>query len=185
MMSGKIYTKTGDDGTTGLFGGKRVEKYSMRVESYGTIDELNSYIGLILTKIDNEEFKKTLSKLNNLLLIAGSDLATPLVQNEKINIERINAGDIEWLEEKIDEYTIQMPQLKFFILSGGTELSALLHIARTVCRRAERHLVELATNEDLGDFVLMFFNRLSDFLFTAARYANFIAGVEDVKWIGR
>ena len=181
----KIYTKTGDDGTTGLFGGKRVKKFSVRVEAYGTIDELNAYIGLILTKELDDELRKTLEKLNNLLFIAGSDAATPPDKDSSVNIERINREDIIWLEEKIDRYTDKLPEINYFILGGGTEVSALLHVARTVCRRAERRLVQLAESEDTGEYLVKFFNRLSDFFFTAARYANFIAGINDVKWSGR
>ena len=128
---------------------------------------------------------ETIRKLNNLLFIAGADLATPLDNKSKIQIDRINEDDVNWLETKIDEYTALLPEIKFFILSGGTETAAFLHVARTVCRRAERRLVELAASEDLGDNIVKFFNRLSDFLFTAARYANFIAGVEETKWTGR
>jgi cob(I)alamin adenosyltransferase len=184
-MAGKIYTKTGDDGTTGLFGGQRVEKYSQRVEVYGTIDELNAYIGLLFVKIKDQELGQSLKKLNNLLFIAGTDLATPIDKKQKIKIDRINAEDITWLEEKIDEYTLRLPEIKYFILSGGTETAALLHIARTICRRVERQMVLLASNENLGEWVIRFFNRLSDFLFIAARYADFIAGAEEVKWTGR
>ncbi len=184
-MAGKIYTKTGDDGSTGLLGGVRVKKYSLRVEVYGTVDELNAYIGLLLVKIDDKKLMETIRKLNNLLFIAGADLATPLDNKSKIQIDRINEDDVNWLETKIDEYTALLPEIKFFILSGGTETAAFLHVARTVCRRAERRLVELAASEDLGDNIVKFFNRLSDFLFTAARYANFIAGVEETKWTGR
>ncbi len=181
----KIYTKTGDKGTTGLLGGKRIEKHSIRVESYGTIDELNAYIGLILTKQLDKEVKDTLTRLNNLLFIAGSDVATPLNQEQKVKIDRINNDDIVWLEQKIDEYTSQLPEINHFILSGGCETAALIHIARTVCRRAERRLTELASQEDIGEFIVKFFNRLSDFLFTAARFVNHKAGVEEVKLSGR
>jgi cob(I)alamin adenosyltransferase len=181
----KIYTKTGDNGTTGLYGGKRVAKHSIRVEAYGTIDELNAYIGLILAKQPDENIKKSLEKLNNLLFIAGSDAATPIDSDKKMKIDRINNDDILWLEHEIDGYTQQLPEIKYFILSGGTETAALLHIARTVCRRAERRLTELASQENTGEFIVKFFNRLSDFLFTAARYVNYKAGIEETKWSGR
>ena len=184
-MAAKIYTKTGDDGTTGLFGGQRVRKSSTRVNAYGTIDELNSYIGLISTKDLPAEIESAMFWLNNVLFIAGSDTATPLSPKPRFELDRINQEDITHLEKMIDEYTEQMPKLKNFILPGGTEVSALLQIARTVCRRAERHLVELAADEDLGEYLVKFFNRLSDYLFTAARYANFLAGVEETKWSGR
>ena len=184
-MAGKIYTKTGDDGTTGLFGGQRVPKSSIRVDAYGTIDELNAYFGLILTKKLDPDLQNALIKLNNLMFIAGADVATPLGTKTSYKIDRISADDVLWLEENIDLFTSKMPELKDFILGGGTEQAALLHVARTVCRRVERLLVRLSEDEDLGFYIIKFFNRLSDFLFTAARYENFVNGVEDRKWTGR
>jgi len=180
----KIYTKTGDDGTTGLFGGKRVQKSDLRVHVYGTIDELNSIIGLITTKNVNERIKDVLIDLNNLLFVAGSDVATPLEPKPRFNIDRIDETHILWLEKLLDEYTNELPELKNFILPGGTEVSALLQFARTTCRRAERYAVELSMNENFGEYIVKFLNRLSDFLFTAARMANFLEGIEDVKWVG-
>jgi len=177
----KIYTKTGDDGTTGLFSGERVPKYSLRVDTYGTIDELNAYIGLITTLEIDKRLKEPLEKLNNLLFMAGSDLATPLDSDRKYKIDRIKNEHTRWLEEKIDDYTEELPPLKSFILPGGTMAAGMLHVARTVCRRAERLLVRLSNEEKVSGELLVFMNRLSDFLFTAARMANFIDGKEDIK----
>ncbi len=176
----KIYTKTGDDGSTGLNGGKRVQKSDLRVSVYGTIDELNSVLGIVVAFDVPEPIKESLVKLNSMLFIAGSDIATPM--DNKINIERINAENILWLEILIDDYTSKLPELKHFILPGGSQQSAFLHLARTVCRRAERLAVELAQTEDIGEFIIKYLNRLSDYLFTASRYANFLSGKPDVEW---
>lgn len=179
----KIYTKTGDDGTTGLFGGQRVPKYAPRIKAYGTIDELNSIIGVALTHKHTHQLEHPLKHLSSLLFTVGSDLATPLDPPAKYNIPRIGAEHIEWLEHLIDKYQEDLPELKNFILPGGTSLAAHLHHARTVCRRAERAAVELSHLENIGEFAVMFLNRLSDFLFVAARMANFLEGEEDIPWI--
>lgn len=180
----KIYTKTGDDGTTGLFNGSRVPKSHLRVESYGTVDELNSIIGLVTTYELNDALKNPLRYINSKLFTLGSDLATPIEPPAKFEIIRINIDDINWLECEIDKMTSQLPPLRNFILPGGTRIAGLLHLARTVCRRAERIAVELSGYEQLGDYIIKYLNRLSDYLFTAARYANFLAAVEDEKWNG-
>lgn len=177
----KIYTKTGDDGTTGLFSGERVLKSSLRVETYGTIDELNSLIGLITTLEIPERLRLILEKLNNLLFNAGSDLATPIEAKTKISIKRISSEDFIWLENLIDEFTTELPPLNSFILPGGTTAAGFLHVARTVCRRAERNLVKLAQEAEVNENLMIFMNRLSDFLFTLARMTNFLSGIEDVK----
>lgn len=178
----KIYTKTGDDGTTGLFSGARVDKDSLRVETYGTTDELNSIIGIAVSHINNNELKQDLLFLNNLLFFVGSDLATPLEPKPKFDVKRISMENIEWLESKIDEYTDKLPELKNFILPGGAISAAHLHHARTVCRRAERLCVRLSRNDYLGEYIGKFLNRLSDYLFTAARMANYLEGINDVHW---
>lgn len=177
----KIYTKTGDDGTTGLFSGKRVLKSDLRVETYGTVDELNSLIGLILTYDLPKSTYIHLTILSNLLFIMGSDLATPTNANVvKYKLDRIEEKHIEWLEKLIDKYSEELPELKNFILPGGTRVAALCHHARTVCRRVERLAVALKNNEPISNNVVIFLNRLSDFLFTAARYINHISGIKDV-----
>lgn len=178
----KIYTKTGDDGTTSLATGKRLFKDSPRVELYGTVDELNTIIGLALAFGPNNRLKDTLIKLNNLLFNLGSDLATPLEPKPKFEVPRIKEENITWLEKLIDEYTAELQPLRNFILPGGTQVSSFLHNARTVCRRAERLAVSLSRDENLGDYALKFLNRLSDFLFTAARMNNHLSNIEDIKW---
>lgn len=179
----KIYTKTGDDGTTGLFGGQRVEKYHLRIAAYGTVDELNSVIGIALTHKPTHRLKHPLEHLSSLLFTVGSDLATPLDPPAKYHIPRIELEHIEWLEHLIDEFEEDLTPLRNFILPGGCPLSAHLHLARTVCRRAERAAVELSHSENIGEFAVKFLNRLSDFLFVSARMANFLEGVDDVPWV--
>lgn len=176
----KIYTKTGDNGTTSLFDGQRVRKDNLRVETYGTVDELNSIIGLAIAFDVPQQMKNDLMRINNDLFVLGGDLATPMNKQSKVN--RINEQHINWLEQKIDEYTERLPQLRNFILPGGSQSAAFLHQARTVCRRLERIAVSLSEIEDIGQFVLIYINRLSDYLFVAARFANFLNNKEDVIW---
>ncbi len=178
----KIYTKTGDDGTTGLFSGLRVTKDSLRVETYGTTDELNSIIGIAVSNMKQSQLKEDLLYLNNLLFVVGSDFATPFEPKPKFDVKRIDGGNIKWLEKKIDNYTGKMPELKNFILPGGSVPAANLHHARTVCRRAERLCVSLEREEYIGEHIGKFLNRLSDYLFTAARMANYDEGIADVTW---
>lgn len=181
----KIYTKTGDVGETSLFSGERVKKSNLRVELYGTIDELNSIIGLAHTFGKDDILNEHLLYLNELLFKFGSDLATPPTPKPKHRIERIVAEDVSDLEEKIDEYDAELPKLTRFILPGGSKRAAFLHQARTVCRRAERIAVSIMHEENLGEFAIPFINRLSDYLFEASRYANHLENVEDIVWISR
>lgn len=176
----KIYTKSGDDGTTGLFNGKRVSKSDMRVDSYGTIDELNSVIGVAISFEPDEKLKEDLSELVHKLFRLATDLATPLEPPVKFRIQRIDDDDINWLERKIDSYDEELDELRNFILSGGTHSASFLHLARTVSRRAERRIIDLQQSEELGNFIVRFINRLSDYLFTAARVANKRAGLPDI-----
>jgi len=174
----KIYTKTGDDGTTGLFDGSRVTKYDNRVVTYGTVDELNSAIGLAISLQMPLQMIDIFENLQNTLFNLGSDLATPLKNNSKITVRRITIEDIEILESQIDNYTAILAPLKKFILPGGSACASALHLARTICRRAERLCTQLSENEETGQ-ALIYLNRLSDFLFTAARMANHLAGIKD------
>lgn len=178
----KIYTKTGDKGETGLFNGTRVSKSDLRVKVYGTVDELNTIIGLARSFDPPEILNETLHKLSEMLFELGSDLATPLNPPAKFPVPRITQSHIDYLEKLIDEYDEKLPPLKNFILPGGTKCSAFLHNARTVCRRAERLAVELEQSDNLGDFAAIFLNRLSDYLFMASRMANFAEGVKDNEW---
>ncbi len=179
----KIYTKTGDEGKTSLFGGKRVDKNSVRLEAYGTVDELNSVIGIAVAEGASEKVNLILKELQNQLFLLGSDLATPLDETKiKIEVPRTTPETVEKLEHWIDELDEELPELKVFILPGGTKSAAYLHLARTVCRRAERNTVELAGREQINEFVVKYLNRLSDLLFVLARYENFANNVPDVNW---
>ena len=168
----KIYTKSGDDGTTGLFNGKRVKKSDLRVECYGTIDELASVVGLAISFEQDVKLQEDLQEISHLLFRFASDLATPLIPPAKFKISRILQSDINYLENKIDTYDLELEPLRNFIIPGGTHSASFLHLARTVSRRAERLIIKLVENEDLGEFAIKFINRLSDYFFTAARLAN-------------
>lgn len=181
-MALKIYTKTGDKGTTALFGGTRVPKFSPRIEVYGTVDELNSSIGVTLSMVLPDDIRQDLLRLSSLLFSLGADLATPLNPVPTYAIPRIAHRDIQWVEGLIDRYEGELEPLTIFILPTGIPAAAALHVARTVCRRAERRAVELATEEDIGESIIPFLNRVSDYLFVAARLANKREGVGDVGW---
>jgi cob(I)alamin adenosyltransferase len=177
----KIYTKTGDDGTTGLFGGGRVSKASARIECYGTVDELNSVIGVVLSKHCSTSGAEYLSIVQNTLFVLGADLATP--HGSKTIIERITDDHAAQIETWIDTLESDLQPLKNFIVPGGSDSAAMLHLARTVCRRAERLCVAAKDSEQLGDAVVHYLNRLSDFLFVLARWENHDAGIADTPWI--
>ena len=179
----KIYTKTGDDGTTGLFGGGRVPKTSPRIEAYGTVDELNSCIGLARSS-SHGEFGDLLQRIQQELFVLGGDLATPLSTRSDYPVPRIGQVEIRALELAIDEHDAALPTLKRFIMPGGNPLAAHLHHARTVCRRAERCVIALAAEEEITPTNVIYLNRLSDLLFVLARRANQLAGVSDVEWEG-
>ena len=176
----KIYTKTGDSGETGLYGGQRVPKDNLRVETYGTIDELNAVLGLAGTQIADMEVCGILLRLQNELFEVGADIATPLERTN--NVPRVRKDQIERLESEIDRFEEELKPLTNFILQGGTAGASYLHLARAVCRRAERHLVALEREESLNPEILQYVNRLSDHLFVLARLTNRRAGVEDIKW---
>jgi cob(I)alamin adenosyltransferase len=177
----KIYTKTGDTGTTSLFSGGRVSKADLRVETYGTVDELNAVLGVARVHQPTAQTNEYLERVQNQLFHLGADLATPLDAKSEW-VVRMDAGTVAWLETTIDEMTTRLPPLKNFILPGGTAAAAQIHVARTVCRRAERLAVSLSAHEELGEHVLVYLNRLSDWLFTLARWENHRAGVEEEKW---
>jgi cob(I)alamin adenosyltransferase len=177
----KIYTKTGDSGETSLLGGKRVWKDNLRIQTCGTIDELNSIIGISINDITNPELKEVLQGIQNDLFAIGSDTALPL-ENENTKIQRIDTNLSDKLESVIDQYDSQLPGLKNFILPGGAKGSALLHFARTVCRRAERNVVALSKVERINPDIEKYLNRLSDLLFVLARFENFSNGSPDIIW---
>ncbi|MBN8554006.1 MAG: cob(I)yrinic acid a,c-diamide adenosyltransferase [Deltaproteobacteria bacterium] len=176
----KIYTKTGDDGTTGLFSGKRVPKTSSYIGAYGTVDELNSFVGFAAVVSKDSEISKELFQIQNDLHVLCSDLATPLDANAKIH--RIESARTSRLENAIDLFEKELQPLKQFILAGGSELSARLHLARTVSRRAEREVLLHAEKEKINAEALIYLNRLSDYLFVLARLANHRAQISDVFW---
>ena len=180
----KLYTRSGDDGSTGLFGGDRVDKDHPRVEAYGTVDELNATVGLAAAACDpaHTAFAQRLAAIQSRLFDIGADLATPLESRHEVHIHRIDAADVAELERWIDEIDEQNEPMRQFILPGGTDLAARLHVARTTCRRCERRLVGLAREHSIGGATLVYLNRLSDLLFAMARLANRDAGVADVPW---
>jgi len=175
----KLYTRTGDGGSTGLFGGQRVDKDAIRVEAYGTVDELNAALGLAVVACDNPQLHAALTRIQSRLFDLGADLCSPASQNKPMTVTDAHVAELESL---IDEATDDLPELRNFILPGGTELAARLHLARTIARRAERRVVSLAHSEPVSEAVLPYLNRLNDLLFTLARRANHLAGVEDVPW---
>ncbi len=185
----KIYTKTGDKGTTALFGGTRVSKKHIRIESYGTVDELNSYIGMIKDQGIDEITKSILLKIQHELFTLGAMLATPpekeTLKNgkDRLNIPKIIDADIEFLEKEIDQMNTNLPPMTHFVLPGGHQTVSFCHIARCVCRRAERLSVALNDEEAIDTNILMYLNRLSDYLFVLARKLTYQLKAEEVKWI--
>jgi len=181
----RIYTRTGDDGTTGLGFGGRVAKDALRIEAYGTVDELNSALGLALALGLPEEIGGELGRVQNELFERGSDLCVPEAEKEAHPVPRIEPRHVEALEAAIDRWNERLEPLENFVLPGGTAGASALHVARTVCRRAERLLVGLARREAVGPETLPYVNRLSDLLFVLARAANRAEGHADVLWDSR
>ena len=185
----KIYTKTGDDGTTSLFGGTRVPKHHIRIESYGTVDELNAYLGLIRDQEIDVHFKELLTHIQDKLFTIGAILATApdkaILKNgkERLNIPRINSEDIERLEKEMDIMNETLPTMTHFILPGGHQTVSFCHIARCICRRAERLTVALNDLESVETHVLIYLNRLSDYLFVLARKLSVDLKADEIKWI--
>jgi len=180
----KIYTKTGDKGETGLFGGERVSKNNLRLNAYGSIDELNSFLGLAVIEVTNNEIKNVLKDLQNKLFVLGSDLATPETEkNAKLKITRLPDSYITDTEKTIDKFEAQLDELKNFILPGGSKGSALLHVCRTISRRVEREVVALNNTEHIGENIVIFLNRLSDLFFVLSRFENKYSNIPDTKWI--
>lgn len=179
----KIYTKKGDQGITSLFGGTKVDKNHIRIEAYGTVDELNSVLGVILTHSLSDDGRRIVNELQHQLFILGADLATPLTKKAKI--ERVGKTEIEILEQWIDDLDEKLPPLTTFILPGGSPAGATLHMARTVCRRAERKTVTLKQKDDISDHSVIYLNRLSDLLFVLARFENHVAGETETPWISK
>lgn len=179
----KIYTKTGDKGTTALFTGKRVPKYHIRIESYGTLDELNSWLGLIRDQDIDEHHQHVLTKIQDKLFTLGAILATEPTKDNRLKIPRIVETDSQLLEKEIDAMNETLPPMTHFILPGGHTTVSYCHVARTVCRRAERMITLLHEEEALPDSVLAYINRLSDYLFVLARKLSKDLKAKEVKWI--
>jgi cob(I)alamin adenosyltransferase len=176
----KIYTKKGDSGETSLFGGQRVSKSTERIEAYGNVDELNSFVGLACSYDLSDTGTHYLRTIQEQLFTLGADLATP--PSSETRIDRIGESDIQFVENAIDEMEEHLETLKNFILPGGSQPGATLHVARTVCRRAERAAVACQEVDNISDECLKYLNRLSDFLFVIARYENKQAGEREETW---
>lgn len=177
----KIYTKKGDDGTTGLIGGVRVHKNHIRVEAYGTVDELNSHLGFLRSAFEGED-KNSIQRIQNMLFTIGSHLAS--VPNSKMQLPEIRNEEILFLESEIDRITGTLPELKHFVIPGGSALGSHAHVARCVCRRAERLSVAMQQHgEVVEEIIIQYLNRLSDYLFTLARYCDNTLGNGDLPWI--
>jgi cob(I)alamin adenosyltransferase len=187
----KVYTKTGDSGTTALFGGTRVPKDHIRIESYGTVDELNSHIGLIRDQEIAQHYKDILIEVQDRLFTVGAILATPpekeVMKNGELRLQKLGIieSDIELLENEIDAMEDSLPQMTHFVLPGGHTTVSYCHIARCVCRRAERLAVHLSHNEPIADITITYLNRLSDYLFVLARKLSHDLHADEVQWIPR
>ncbi|HPT13852.1 MAG TPA: cob(I)yrinic acid a,c-diamide adenosyltransferase [Bacteroidales bacterium] len=181
----KIYTKTGDKGETSLIGGKRVPKYHSRIEAYGTLDELNSFIGHLRDQLTNEQLRDVLLEIQDRLFTAESILATEPGTETARKLPQLFEEDVLHLEREIDRMNESLQPLSSFLLPGGYPLVSLSHVCRTVCRRAERICIRLATETVVDDIVIRYLNRLSDYLFVLARYIAFINGVPDLPWKAR
>ena len=187
----KVYTKTGDGATTALFGGTRVPKDHARIESYGTVDELNSYIGLIRDQEINNHYKEILIEIQDRLFTIGAILATPpekeVMKNGELRLKKlgITETDIELLENEIDAMEEKLSPMTHFVLPGGHQTVSYCHIARCVCRRSERLAVHLSHNEPVASIAIKYLNRLSDYLFVLARKLSLDLNADEVKWIPR
>jgi len=185
----KIYTKTGDKGNTALIGGRRVPKYHIRIETYGTVDELNSHLGLLRDQAIDEHYKDILEIIQNNLFTVGAALATDpekaLLKNGKnrLNISKVNSKDAQLLKKKINNINLELPEMTHFVLPGGHHVVSFCHIARCVCRRAERMATSLNEVNTLDPEILVYLNRLSDYLFVLARKLSQELSAKEVKWI--
>ena len=177
----KVYTRKGDDGTTTLYGGKRIKKHHLRIEAYGTVDELNAHVGHLRDHCEEERLLEFLLEIQNDLFNIGSHLAT-VDPNMKKNLPKLTETLITKLEVEIDTYDELLPPMKNFVLPGGHPVVSQAHIARCVCRRAERISIELAEDEEIHEHVIPFLNRLSDYLFVLSRKLTHDLGVEEIPW---
>jgi cob(I)alamin adenosyltransferase len=181
MKLDRIYTRSGDDGRTSLGDGARLPKFHVRVAAYGTVDEANSVIGIALLHMDDGDIRNVLSRVQNDLFDLGGDLCRPEREHRKVEPLRVSERQVTWIEERIDAFNVVLPPLDSFVLPGGSPAAAHLHHARTVIRRAERYMTEIAYQEPVNPAALKYANRLSDLLFVIARYLNH-RGQADVLW---
>lgn len=179
----KIYTKTGDQGSTSLFTGTRVPKHHIRIESYGTVDELNSVLGLVRDQEMDKHSKGSLMHIQDKLFTVGAILATEPKKDNRLKIPRIEEEDIQFLEQEIDQMNEELPPMTHFILPGGHPSVSYCHVARTTCRRAERMISYLHEKEPVPENVIAYMNRLSDYLFVLARKLSKLLNAEEIKWI--
>lgn len=177
----KIYTKTGDKGTTALFGGKRVSKADLRIDTYGTVDELNAYIGLVRDQAVNTNRKNILTEIQDRLFTIGSILATE-PGNIKVKVPALSESDVIYLENEIDAMEEKLPPMKSFVLPGGHPSVSFCHVARTVCRRAERLVIALDAHEKADELIIKYLNRLSDYLFVLSRKMSAELNAEETPW---
>lgn len=185
-MALKIYTKTGDKGTTSLIGGTKVPKNDIRIETYGTVDELNSWIGFVNDQVENNEVNAILKEVQDRLFTIGSALATDAEKELKMRLPDLTEADITFLEKSIDAMTAELPEMKSFILPGGHPAVSSLHITRCVCRRAERLAVNMQQHElFIDEKIIRYLNRLSDYLFTLARYVAHKLNIPEIPWKAR
>lgn len=182
MKITKVYTKTGDGGSTSLVGGERIAKDSIRLEAYGTVDELNAQLGLLLTEMPDGEEREAVERMQHCLFHVGTHLATNLSTTPLYPSAKLPEGETERMEQMIDKMLGELPPLQGFILPGGTKAAALAHVCRTVCRRAERHVAALQKEAELGEEILPYLNRMSDYLFVLSRKLNFVAHESEKIW---
>ena len=185
----KIYTKTGDKGQTSLFGGTRVAKYNLRIEAYGTVDELNSYLGLIRDQAIDKHSQEILIAIQTELFALGAMLATPPEKEvlksgkERLNIDKVASKSVALLENEIDKMNETLPQMTHFVLPGGHTTVSFCHISRCICRRAERIVTQLSDESTVDEQILIYLNRLSDYLFVLARKLTFDNNAKEIQWI--
>ena len=180
----KIYTKTGDNGTTSLFSGKRIPKYDIRIKAYGSIDELNAWLGLIRDSSDFDYAKSTLVKIQKQLMVVASQLAIESLNDFPENLVPIQRDEVRFLEQEIDLLTERLLPLKNFVIPGGHILVSYTHLARSVCRRTERYITELNHHESVSPSIIAYVNRLSDYLFTLSRIFALDLDIKEIKWNG-
>jgi cob(I)alamin adenosyltransferase len=182
MKITKVYTRTGDKGMTSLVGGVRIQKSNVRLESYGTIDELSSHLGLLAAMLTNDEDRQMVQRIQNDLFMVSTHLATDQSQTQLYPSAQLSVSEIEYLEQQIDAIKELLPEPQGFILPGGCQAAAQAHVCRTVCRRAERCIVALAETAVVGPEIMQYVNRLSDYLFVLAKKINFNNGVDEILW---